>query len=56
VRQFDLGYPIDNAMRRAAREALLQHKREGRPAVIWRDGKVVWIQPEDIVVPDEPAA
>jgi hypothetical protein len=42
------------AMDRAVREALLQHKRAGNPVATWRDGQVVWIQPEDIPVePDE---
>jgi hypothetical protein len=38
-------------MRRAVREALLQHKRDGMPVVVWQDGKVVWIPPEEI--PDD---
>jgi hypothetical protein len=40
------------AMQQAVREALLQHKREGRPIVVWRDGRVEWVQPEDIPVDD----
>lgn len=37
-------------MRRAVREALLFHKRIGNPVAVWRDGKVVWIPPEEIPV------
>ena len=38
---------VDNAVRLAVRDALLEHKREGRPVVIWRDDKVVWISAEE---------
>ncbi|MEE9451946.1 MAG: hypothetical protein V3V61_04220 [Gammaproteobacteria bacterium] len=31
-------------------DALLKHKQAGNPVCEWRDGKVVWIQPEDIPV------
>ncbi len=36
------------AMRRAVRRALRRHQTSGNPIAIWRDGGVVWIQPEDI--------
>jgi hypothetical protein len=36
------------AMRRAVREALQDHKRAGNPVAVWQDGRVVWVQPEDI--------
>jgi hypothetical protein len=52
---FAEGILIDQALRKAAREAIRQHKREGRPVAEWRDGRVVWIQPEDIRVDDEAA-
>ncbi|MCZ7645123.1 MAG: hypothetical protein M5U26_07535 [Planctomycetota bacterium] len=42
------------AMRRAGREALLFHKKLGHPICIEKDGKVVWIPPEEIEVPEEP--
>jgi hypothetical protein len=45
---------IQEAMRQAVREALLDHKRAGNPVAVWRDGQVVWIQPEDIPVDDSP--
>jgi hypothetical protein len=41
---------ILRALREAVREALLDHKRAGNPVAIWRDGRVVWVQPEDIPV------
>jgi len=37
-------------MREAVREALLRHKLLGHPVVVWRDGRVVWVQPDDIPV------
>jgi len=46
---------ILRAMRQAVREALLDHKRTGDPVVVWRDERVVWIEPQDIPTewPDE---
>ena len=41
---------ITPAYHRAVREALLKHKRAGVPAVIERDGRIVYLQPEDIEV------
>jgi hypothetical protein len=52
---FDEGTSIDRALLEAARDARRFHKSMGSPMATWQDGKVVWIQPEDIVV-DEPAA
>jgi hypothetical protein len=51
---FQEGTEIDRALRLAAREAILFHKRIGNPIAVWEDGKVVWIQPEDIRVEDIP--
>jgi len=36
------------ALRKAAREAVLDHARAGNPVCTWRDGKVVWLQPEEV--------
>jgi hypothetical protein len=36
------------AMQRAVREAIWRHKLSGNPVAVWRDERVVWIQPEDI--------
>lgn len=35
----------------AVSAALEQHKRAGNPVAEWREGKVVWVAPEDIVLP-----
>lgn len=39
---------ILEALREAVREALQRHKKAGNPVAVWQDGRVVWIQPEDI--------
>lgn len=44
---------ILDAMREAVREALARHKLAGNPVAAWKDGRVVWIQPEDIPVNGE---
>jgi hypothetical protein len=36
------------AIQRAVREAILEHALLGRSVPIWRDGKVVWLSPEEI--------
>ena len=35
-------------MKEAVREALLRHKKLGNPIAVWRDGRVVWLGPEEI--------
>jgi len=45
---------IEGALRRAVRMALERHKRAGNPVATWRDGRVVWIAPEDLDLPAEP--
>jgi hypothetical protein len=44
---------IERVLQKAVRRALRIHKALKNPVVVWRDGQVVWIQPEDIPV-DEP--
>lgn len=39
---------IDKALKQGVREAMLRHKRDGLPVVICRDGKTVWVRPEDL--------
>lgn len=39
---------ILRAMTEAAREAILRHKRLGNPIATWRDGRVVWLMPDEI--------
>ncbi len=37
-----------DAIDRAVRAALARHKALGQSVVVWRDGKVVWLTPEEI--------
>ncbi|MBI4685273.1 MAG: hypothetical protein HY755_08740 [Nitrospirae bacterium] len=37
------------ALAQGVRDALLKHKQAGNPIVIWRDGKIVWLSPEEIL-------
>lgn len=39
---------ITLALAQGVREALKKHKQAGNPVVIWRDGKMVWLKPEEI--------
>lgn len=41
---------ITQALAQGVREALLKHKQAGNPIVIWKDGKAVWLKPEEIPV------
>ena len=41
---------INAALVEAGREARRRHKALGHPIVIWRDGKVVVVPPEEIEV------
>lgn len=48
-----MGVPISEVMEiftLAGREAMARHKALGLPVVVWRDGKVVEIAPEDIQI------
>ena len=40
---------LEAAFRRAVRAAVLEHARAGRSVPTMRDGKVVWIPPEEIL-------
>ena len=47
-RVLDDGTAIDRAVRQATREAVLRHKRLGESIVVWRNGRVVWLKPNEI--------
>jgi len=49
------GTEVDAAFDRAVRRALHEHKNAGNPVAVLRDGKVIWVPPEEIEV-DDPAA
>jgi len=45
---FDAAFDPDEtlkAINKAVQEALDRHRARGEPIVVWRDGKVVWLQP-----------
>ena len=44
---------IGEVLQRAVNHALLMHKRIGNPIATWKDGKVVIVPPEEIVVPPD---
>ena len=41
---------INQAYERAVKEALRKHKQAGNPVPVERDGKIVWLQPDEIEV------
>lgn len=45
---------IGKVFQRAVNDALRMHKRMGNPIAAWKDGKVIIIPPEEIVIPDDP--
>jgi len=45
---------MTRAIEEAIQETLREHKLLGYPIVVWKDGKVVWIPPEEIELKDEP--
>ena len=44
---------IGKVLQRAVNHALLMHKRLGNPIASWKDGEVVIIPPEDIIIPPD---
>lgn len=45
---FKDGKRLDYLAKEAVRDALREHKRLGQSVVVWQDGKVVTVAPEDI--------
>lgn len=39
---------IEAAIRQAVHEAVLTHARLGRAVPTWRDGRVIWLQPNEV--------
>lgn len=42
----------EQALKVAVAEAIAEHKRNGLPIAVWRDGKVVIVPSDQIVVPE----
>ena len=49
----DHGKDIEKVLQHAVNHALLMHKRLGNPVATWKDGKVVIVPPEEIVIPPD---
>lgn len=47
-----LAYRAEEALKKAVAEAIAEHRRNGVPIAIWRDGKVVRIPSDEIMVRD----
>jgi hypothetical protein len=47
---FDEGTEIDAALERAVREAWIRHKKLGQSIVVWQEGKVVTLPPDQIPI------
>lgn len=47
-----LGDECEAAARQAVREALIRHKKLGNSIATSVDGKIVWIPPEEIQIPE----
>jgi hypothetical protein len=53
MKEMSLHIMAEKALREAVAEAIAEHKLRGHPIIIWQDGKVVSIPPEEIIVPME---
>ena len=42
---------VEQAMKRAVKQAIGEHHRAGNPVAIWRDGRVVWLYPDGSIQP-----
>lgn len=45
---------VEQAIRQARREAVRQHRMANLPMVVWRDGAIVWIPPDQLPDIEEP--
>ena len=50
-----MAYLAEEALKKAVARAIAEHKRNGDPIVIWREGQVVKVPANHIVI-QEPAA
>jgi len=47
-----LAYRAEKALKKAVAKAIAEHRRNGIPIAIYRDGKVVLVPPDKIMVRD----
>jgi hypothetical protein len=50
LKDIPMNLRAEMALKEAVADAIAEHKRMGHFLVVWRDGKVVKIPPEEIVV------
>ena len=51
LKDIPLDVRAEMALKEAVADAIANHKRQGHPIAVWRDGKIVLIPPEEIVLP-----
>ncbi len=51
-----LAYLAEEALKKAVAEAIAEHRRNGVPIAVWRNGKVVRIAADQIEVREQQAA
>ncbi len=54
IKEIPLRIRAEMALKEAVAEAIAEHKKRGEPIVVWRNGKVVLVPPDEIVVPVPP--
>jgi hypothetical protein len=50
------GQEVNEAMAHGVFDALKRHKEAGRSVVVWEDGRIVHVPPDEIVIPDNAEA
>ena len=54
IENMDIVKRMEIGIRRGVSKALERHKKLGQSIVVWKDGKIVEIPPEEIKVPPYP--
>lgn len=50
-KELSFGRRLEKAMQLGVAKAIAEHKAAGRSIAVWKNGKVVVVPPEEIVVP-----
>jgi len=51
--RFNTDEVVEEAVEKAVRNAVADHKKKGNAVAIWQNGKLVWLSPDDI--PENPS-
>jgi hypothetical protein len=54
IQPLSLAEKAECALRRAVAKVIAEHQRTGEPLAIWRDGRVVLVSPDQLVLREEP--